>query len=663
MFSLFSLSSFADADNTTLRHVQRPDSGPNEFAVGNREPLAPSAFRKLPIGAIRPEGWIRKQLELEANGFTGRLTEISPWLDKKNNAWLSPTGKGEHGWEEVPYWLKGFGDLGYVLGDKRIIAEAKTWIDGVLASERPNGYFGPESNLTANGGKPDVWPNMVMLCALRSYYEVTGDKRVLRLMSRYFRWQLTIPDSDFLLSYWEPQRAGDNIASVVWLYNRTGEAWLFALIEKLHRRSADWVNGVPDWHGVNMSQGFREPAEYYQLKLDPKLIASTENDYETMRRDYGDVPGGLYAADENARSGYSDPRQATETCTMVEMMLSDEMLLSITGDPAWAERCEDVTFNSLPASMTPDLKGLHYLTSPNLIQIDKGSKAPELQNGGAMLLFNPYDYRCCQHNVSHGWPYYAEHLWLATANNGLGVALYGPSTVTANVGKGTPVTIREETEYPFDETVTFHISPAKPTSFPLTLRWPSWCADPAIKINGTAYRPQGAPGGYVIVERTWHTGDTLVLHLPMRIRTQPQYMGSVSVQRGPLSYSLRIGERYERDGGTDAFPAYAVYPTTPWNYGLVTEGQAFKFVRRKMPADGQPFTPEAAPVEIIARARKIPNWRSDKLGLVGLLQPMPARSKQPVESVALIPMGCTRLRISAFPLASDSASAHDWHAP
>ena len=146
--------------------------------MGNREPLIPKRLSgKLPIGSIlRPEGWVaRRQLELEADGFTGRLTEISPWLKKENKClMLSPTGAGVNGWEEVPYWLKGFGDLGYVLGDKRIIAEAKIWIDGVITSQRENGYFGPESNLTANNGKPDVWPNMVMLNALQTYYEYSA---------------------------------------------------------------------------------------------------------------------------------------------------------------------------------------------------------------------------------------------------------------------------------------------------------------------------------------------------------------------------------------------------------------------------------------------------------------------------------------------------------
>ena len=653
----------ASAEDTSVRHVLLPDQGGNAFSVGNKAPLAPNPFTKLPIGTIRPEGWVRKQLELETEGFTGRLTEISPWLHKKDNAWLSSTGAGKHGWEEVPYWLKGFGDLGYVLGDKRIIEEAKVWIDGVISSQRDDGYFGPESNLTANNGKPDVWPNMVMINALQTYYEYSSDERVLTLLSRYFKWMLTVPDKDFLLSYWEPQRVGDNISSIYWLYNRTGDKSLFDTVRKLHRGAANWVDGVPNWHGVNMAQGFREPAEYYVLTREASLLQDTERDYLTMRKDFGEVPGGLYGADENTRKGFQDPRQAAETCAMVEMMLSDEMLLTITGDPTWAERCEDVTFNSLPASMTSDLKSLHYLTSPNMVLIDKGSKAPELQNGGPMLLFNAYDHRCCQHNTSHGWPYYAEHLWLGAANNGLAVALYAPSVITTKAGDGTPVTITENTRYPFDETVTFSFSTSKPNTFPLTLRWPTWCTKPTLHINGKALKIEGSPGGYIVLNRSWHDGDKLALALPMEVTTKSQFHGSESVQRGPLTYSLKIGERYVRSGGTDRFPSYEVHPTTAWNYGLITQGQQFKVSKKAFPADGQPFTQDGAPVVITAKARKIPEWQIDHIGLVGLLQDMPAKTQEPVESVSLVPMGGARLRISAFPIVSNSSNAHRWTAP
>lgn len=687
------LAAIAVAPEMTVRTVQiPPGGGKNDFYVGNRAPLAPTPFRTLPVGTIKPLGWVRKQLELEAEGFTGRLEEISEFLKHENNAWLSSTGDGIHGWEEVPYWLKGFGDLGYVLGDKRIIRDAKFWLDHVMAGQADNGWLGPRSNLVNNDGKPDMWPNMPMLFALQSYFEFSGDKRVIEVMRRYFQWQIALPESDFYLSYWEKQRGGDNLASVYWLYNRTGEPWLLDLARKIHRRTAPWSQGVPDWHGVNFAQAFREPAEMALLEHDDNLVAATESDYQTMRGLYGQVPGGLYGADENARRGFGDPRQAAETCAMVEMMLSAEMLLTQTGDPKWAERCEDVTFNSLPASMTADLKALHYLTAPNLPLNDARSKAPGVQNGGPMFLFNPHDHRCCQHNVSHGWPYYAEHLWMATDDNGLGAALYAPCEVTAKAGSGTPVTIRETTDYPFGETVEFRFSMAKQTAFPLTLRLPSWCDSPKLALNGRTislvrHRERKDAGskavasagvlrlrgsqdsplaqddgrGYAIVDRTWRKGDKLVLSLPMHIELihWPKNKDAVSVQRGPLTYSLKIGEKTIRDGGTDRWPACAILPTTDWNYGLIPDVKRLKVSRKSVPASGQPFTPEDVPVTITAPARQIPEWGLDLKGLVRPLQPGPARTKRPIQQVTLIPMGAARLRISSFPTVAASGG-HPW---
>jgi hypothetical protein len=100
-----------------------PASGKNSYYIGNRSPLLVSPFIKLPIGAITPKGWLHHQLALEAQGMTGRLPEISKWCKFEGNAWASPDGQGHSGWEELPYWLKGYGDLGYVLNDKKIIQE------------------------------------------------------------------------------------------------------------------------------------------------------------------------------------------------------------------------------------------------------------------------------------------------------------------------------------------------------------------------------------------------------------------------------------------------------------------------------------------------------------------------------------------------------------
>ncbi len=659
-----------------LRCVDRPpiDSRSRHY-VGNRPPLAPSPLVKLPVGTIRPEGWLREQLVRQADGFVGHLGEISRFLAKEGHAWLDPEGEGHSPWEELPYWLKGYGNTGYALGDERVIEEARAWIEGALASQREDGWFGPCPNLTRirseRGPRPDLWPNMIMVMALQSWHEHTGDERVIELMTRWFRWQLSVPEEDFLLPFWQQQRGADDLASVLWLYNRTGDEWLLELAAKVHRRTADWSGGVANWHGVNIAQGFRGPATWWMVSGDPAHLEATERDWQTVMGEYGQVPGGLWGADENCREGFTGPRQAAETCTMVETMLSCEMLLGITGNPVWADRCEDVAFNSFPASMTPDLKALHYLTAPNMIRCDAASKAPGLQNSGPMLLFDPHRHRCCQHNVAHGWPYFAEHLWMATADDGLAAVLYAPCEVRARVGEGVDVTIETVTQYPFWEEVVLYVDAPAPVRFPLYMRVPGWCNDPRLWLNDEELEVRARPGSFLRLEHTFAPHDRIRLRLfslmDVRLKRWEANQDCVSVHRGPLTYSLEIGEEYVRAGGTDEWPAWEIHPTTDWNLGLVLDEEdpagSFQVLGRPMPESGQPFDARVAPCELRVRARAIPAWKEDALGLVGPLQSSPARSTEPVREVSLIPMGCARLRISAFPVIGEGPDAHDWIAP
>lgn len=661
----------ATSGEPTVTTVPTLPGGANAWYQGNREPLLPSPLVKLPVGSVRSQGWLGTQLSLMADGMTGRLSDLSEWVRFDLSAWADPQGRGEYGWEELPYWLKGYISLGYTLRDKRIMAEARRWVEAVLAGQRADGYLGPEENRQ----KLDLWPNMIMLYALRTFYEATGDGRVLPAMSRYFKWQSQLPADQYLPGSWQMWRGGDNLDSIYWLYNHTGEAWLLDLARTNHARSGGWAKGIVSWHGVNIAQCFREPAQFYVQSQDPADLAAAERNYQEVRGKYGQVPGGMYGADENCREGYTGPRQGTETCSFVEMMLSDEILLGITGDPKYADRCEEVAFNDLPASMTPDLRALHYLTAPNMVQLDRKSKAPMLQNGGNMLGYEPSrQYRCCQHNVSHGWPYFAEHLWMGMAGHGLAATIYAPCQVTARVGDGAAVTIGERTDYPFGETVLFTVNAPRAVRFPLALRLPGWCREPAVRVNGRQF-PLGTGDtgsatvpGWAIIDRTWREGDEVELSLPMAIAvtTWERNHGGVSVSRGPLTYALQIGERWEQYGGSSRWPWHEVYPTTPWNYGLVLDpGQperSFTVVKRPGKAAAQPFTLDGAPLALMVKGRRIPGWQQEANGLVGELCDSPVRSEEPLEDLRLVPMGCARLRISLFPTIG-GPEAKAWPAP
>jgi len=646
-----------------------PPESSNAFYVSNRAPLRPSAFVKLPIESITPRGWLRHLLDLEAEGMTGHLEEISSWCDFKSSGWADPRAAQKQGWEELPYWLKGYGDLGYVLNDDAIIAHTRKWIDVILAGQDSSGWFGPRQLLNSRecDGKVDLWPNMLVLNIMQSWYEHGGDVRVIPFMTRYFKWELNYPERDFLRGYWPKIRAGDNLESVYWLYNRTGEPWLLDLAKKIHLHTADWTSGPINLHNVNFAQSFREPAEYWQQAKDDTFLNATQRDYDQVMGTWGQVPGGGFGADENARKGYVDPRQGFETCGMVEYMHSFEMLMKITGDPRWIDRCEDVAFNSLPAASTPDLKGLHYLTCPNQVSLDPGNKSPGVQNGGTMFSYSPGAvYRCCQHNVAMGWPYFAEELWLATPDNGLCASIYSASEVRAKVGDGSQVELTEDTDYPFGETVELKVSADKTVHFPLYLRVPHWCADPQVKINDQPAAVSAGPDTFIVIRRDWRDGDRVSLRLPMKIslRLWKKNKDSISVDRGPLTFALDIGQNWQKYGGSDQWPEMQVLPTTPWNYGLEVDqsnpAASFEVVQKSGPLAGQPFAPADVPIELKAKGKRIPQWKTDRNKLLEPLQPSPVKSDQAAETITLIPMGAARLRISSFPVIGDGPDAVEW---
>ena len=651
----------------TIRVVDRPDntSQSNNY-VNSRAPLRQQSFIKLPVGSIHPTGWVGRYLELQRDGLTGHLGEISAWLDKENNAWL--TSGGDHGWEEVPYWLKGYSDLAYILGDKKMLKETKLWIEAILNSQRPDGSFGP---VNMHGDKPELWAQMIALSTLQTYYEYSGDERVIKLMTNYFKWQLTIPDDKFLEDYWENSRGGDNLYTVLWLYNRTGDKFLLDLAHKIHRNTADWCQptSLPNWHNVNIAECFREPATYYMLTGDKAMLHASYNVQHLIRRTFGQVPGGMFGSDENARLGYIDPRQGVETCGMVEQMASDEIMLRFTGDPYWAENCEDVAFNTYPAAVMPDFRSLRYITSPNMVQSDSENHNPGIANSGPFLSMNPFSSRCCQHNHSQGWPYYSENLVYATPDNGMAFVMYAACTADVKVADNKKVTVTETTNYPFDENITITIDKGK-AEFPLYLRIPTWTKNAEVYVNGEKQTVAPVSGKYYYISREWKKGDSVSLRVPMSLsmRRWQVNKNSVSVDYGPLTLSLKIKERYvkrdsketaihdsqwQKNADASQWPTTEIYADSPWNYALyLNPANALgdiEVVKKPWPADNFPFTLESVPLEFKAKGRQVPSWTLDATKLCGVLPDECAPKAATLDDITLVPMGAARLRISAFP--------------
>ena len=650
----------------SLVHGQT-STGPQGHYMNNREPLIRKPYMELPLGAIKAEGWLKLQLESQKNGLTGNLASAYEQVMGKRNGWLG--GDGDV-WERGPYWIDGLLPLAYILNDKALIEKTKPWVEWALLSQKPDGYFGPdidrdpEPGLQRNNAH-DWWPKMVMLKVLQQYYSATNDERVINLMLNYFRYQLRELPAKPLNNWtrWGMFRGADNLAVVYWLYNITGEKFLLNLAELINHQTYNWTDAFLNgelsrqWglHCVNVGQAMKAPVVYYQQAKKTKYIESVRNGLADLRTYHG-LAHGLFGGDEMMHG--NNPTQGSELCTAVEMMFSMETILPITGEVEFADHLEKVAYNALPTQATDNYDSRQYYQQANQVLVSRIPRNFNTAYEGTDQLFGVLTgYPCCTSNMHQGWPKFTQNLWYATADQGVAALVYAPSSVMLKVADGTTVEISEETAYPFDETITFTLKTPKTVRFPFHLRIPAWCSNATVRINGSVWDEY--TGNQIIkIKREWKNGDKVELVLPMKLRNERWHENSVTVERGPLTFALKIGEKWERIKNDDRFGEfyYEVHPETPWNFGLIESTltnleENFKVVKRNVPAGSYPWNHENCPVEIRAQGVVIPFWTMYN----GSAGPLPYSSQYqlktgPPQEITLIPYGCTTLRIAQFPV-------------
>lgn len=603
-------------------------------------------FQMFTRGEIKPGGWLKNQLRIQADGLAGNLDKV--WPDVRDSKWI---GGDREGWERVPYWLDGFIPLAYLLNDNDLKERAEKYISAIISRQNDDGWICPCS--FDERRSYDLWSGILIAKVLSMYADLSGSAEVEESLYRLLK-NLWVFTHHCTLHNWAAMRWFEALIPIYWMYERKPEEWLIRLAFRFQQMGYDYNslfnpfrNQEPEriWtystHVVNLAMAIKQDA------LMSKITGSNPNDFaERMLRELFEHHGmavGHFTGDECLMG--DSPIQGSEFCGVVEAMYSYEWLLAITGNPKWGDFLEKLAYNALPATASSDMWSHQYDQLTNQVRCERlpeehivfGTNGPESHLFG----LEP-NYGCCTANFGQGWPKFAMSTFMKS-ENGIASTVLAPSYLDTKVN-GNAILCELKTNYPFDDKLEYTIHAETPTDFELMIRIPE-SAKSAV-VNGQS----ATPGTFYSMKKVWSGVEKIVVELGFisELVSRPRKMGVL--WHGPLLFSVPISEEwikheYSSNGVERRFPYcdYELIPLSKWNYGF--SGENFTYSHREV---GKiPFTNSPPPVEITAQLVEI-QWEEEN----GVCTKEPL-SRTPIsgpQAIKMIPYGCAKLRMTEMPL-------------
>jgi len=610
-------------------------------------------------GSIKLDGWLSLYLGKQASALGIALPQVSwPFTD----AYWAGEEKAESWWpwEQNAYWIDGATRCALATGDAALMQVVMQRIRHTL-THKDGTFLGPKAIEEPAEGY-HRWPHAIFFRALTALSDAGMLENIPQILTAFYLGDTAHYDL--------PGRNVVNVETMLWCYDKTRDPKILALAEKSW---LGYVNGKPQdgvglnpastygggpisGHGVTYAEISKLPAILYAYTENPEYLRFALAAQQRIF-DHHMLVDGIPSTTEFFRTTTS--LDSHETCDIADHTWSWGHLLKTTGDGVWADRIERGCFNAGMGAIRKDWKSLQYFSCPNQVVATLNSNHNVLKPGNYWMAYQPNPGRgtaCCGGNVHRVFPNYGLRMWMQTPEGGVVAALYGASTVEVKAGaRRVPVTIVQETAYPFESEIRFTVKTARPVEFPLSLRVPGWCANPALKINGQAMELPPVKRGFVTVSRLFRPGDVVTLELPMAVKAISTNEGGIAYECGPLVYSLALDTRWSSsviDRWTTAdYPAWEATPTSKWNFGVSTTALPKRIDLAKITDD--PWMHPQVALEL--EAREIPEWKlahSNALGGGEITPPLPQvrAAVKTTTPLRLVPLGSTELRLTVFPV-------------
>ncbi|MCL4203211.1 MAG: glycoside hydrolase family 127 protein [Pirellulaceae bacterium] len=628
------------------------------------EPPARKAFLPLPLGLVEPEGWLRDWCLAARDGYTGHMDDVDIEFRRAWAADHKMTGErlnwpqGAWPYEGGGYWFDGLTRLGYVLHDDSLLQQAQRRFDVVVDNMHPNSIlflWWLDKNQPADaksveaGDAWSLWASGLLGRALAAYYDGSRDPRVLKALELAYG-----TDRDWPCMGWGMSNPWPAFDTWTWTGNEQIAAWLttlFATGSGKHPGGTSWnrYRRMPkpepgeeaSDHVVHFLESTTPWVLGYLWTGNREFLDVTLAWHDLLERE-AMQPSGVPVADEYY--GPTGAYRGTETCDVAAYLWSQIMLLSVSGEGRLADRAERAFFNAGPATVARDFKTHVYFQCPNRI-VDKCPPHPHGPRAEGNSYKTTHYPLCCTAALNRILPNYVMHMWMATYDNGLAATHYGPCKVSALVADRVPVAVTCRTDYPFNDVIEMSVTPDRAATFPLLFRIPGWCKNPELSVNGSAVNVETDTKAFVRIERQWQAGDAVRLRLPMAVSVttgrdkNAHDAPYASVSYGPLLFALPIPDTEDANTPDSA---------ARWRFALDVQREDLasdiRVERVAMPVRWD--WPLASPVRLYAKGIAC-DWNPDPETPLPL---SPVAQTTPAEPLTLIPYGCTKFRVSMFPV-------------
>lgn len=511
---------------------------------------------------------------------------------------------------DVAKWLEA---VAYQLAtnpDPDLEKMADSVIEIIEKAQQPNGYLNtyftiaePEKKWTNLTDCHELYCAGHMMEAAVAYYQATGKRRLLDIMISFADLidEKFGSESDKIKGY--PGHQEIELA-LMKLYDVTGEVrykelakyfidergqepYFFHQEWEERGRKSHWSNNSePPYlsyfqahkpvreqeaavgHAVRALYMYSGMADVARETGDKTLLDACQRLWDNTTKMQMYITGGVGSSGhlESFTFDYDLPNDTayTETCAAIALVFFAHRMFHIEQKAEYIDVMERALYNGVLSGISEDGKKFFYV-NPLEVRPEVCEKRNDHQHVKPSRQ-KWFGCACCPPNIARLLAAIGEYIY-SYNDNDIFVNLYTDSTTDIKL-KDSNITIKQQTNYPWDENINLYLSTEQDIEFTLALRIPGWCSKAEVKINNSKLEINDlVEKGYLYLKRNWSNGDIveLVLDMPVKkVYANPQLredIGRVAIQRGPIVYCLE-----EIDNGSN-LPAIFL----PIDAGLTAE--------------------------------------------------------------------------------------------